>query len=160
MSSIGERLKEERERLGKTLPQFAEAAGAKKNTLIDWQKDVSSPPAVKLAALAKIGVDILYVITGQQTDPKATLDRQERLARDIASGAADDRQARETMLDAASGSGAIEAIESLLSKRQAALLMDYECLSDEDKLIVERTANALAKATSSELNSKRQKTSN
>lgn len=64
--SIGERLKEERERLGLTLPEFAERAGAKKNTVIDWQKDVSSPPAAKLAALAEIGVDVLYVITGQR----------------------------------------------------------------------------------------------
>lgn len=63
---IGERLKQERERLGLTLPEFAEAAGAKKNTVIDWQKDVSSPPASKLAALAGIGVDVLYVVTGRR----------------------------------------------------------------------------------------------
>ena len=37
MSSIGERLKEERERLNFTIPELAEAAGAKKNTVIDWQ---------------------------------------------------------------------------------------------------------------------------
>jgi transcriptional regulator with XRE-family HTH domain len=62
---IGERLKSERERLGMTQPDFAEAAGAKKRTLIDWEKGVSSPTAVQLAALAGIGVDALYVLTGQ-----------------------------------------------------------------------------------------------
>lgn len=66
MSTLGERIKEERERLGMTIPVFAEAAGAKKNTVIDWQKDVSSPPAAKLAELAQVGVDVLYVITGQR----------------------------------------------------------------------------------------------
>lgn len=69
MKTIGERLKEERERLGMTIPDFAEAAGAKKNTVIDWQKDVSSPPAAKLAALAAAGVDVLYVLTGQRISP-------------------------------------------------------------------------------------------
>lgn len=64
MSTIGERLKEERERLRMTIPQFADAAGAKKNTVIDWQKDVSSPPGARLAALAEIGVDVNYVLTG------------------------------------------------------------------------------------------------
>lgn len=67
--SLGQRLKEERERLGLTVVAFAEAAGAKKNTVIDWQKDVSSPPAVKLSALADIGVDVLYVLTGVSSQP-------------------------------------------------------------------------------------------
>lgn len=67
--SLGQRLKEERERLGLTVVAFAEAAGAKKNTVIDWQKDVSSPPAVKLSALADIGVDVLYVLTGASSQP-------------------------------------------------------------------------------------------
>ena len=64
MSTIGVRIKQERERLGMTIPEFAEAAGSKKNTVIDWQKDASSPPAAKLAALAEVGVDVLYVVTG------------------------------------------------------------------------------------------------
>ena len=84
MLSIGERLKEERERLGFTIPAFAEAAGAKKNTVIDWQKDVSSPPATRLAALMEVGVDVMYVLTGQrtpaQTAKRPPLDDRERLA--------------------------------------------------------------------------------
>lgn len=65
--TIGTRLKAERERLGLTLPEFAELAGAKKNTVIDWQRDVSSPPSARLAALAESGVDPLYVLTGQRS---------------------------------------------------------------------------------------------
>ncbi len=64
MSTMGERLKEERERLGMTIPVFAEKAGAKKNTVIDWQKDVSSPPVAKLTSLAAEGLDVIYIITG------------------------------------------------------------------------------------------------
>lgn len=64
---IGERLREERERLELTQPAFAEAAGAKKRTLIDWEKGVSSPTAVQLSALAEIGADVLYILTGQRS---------------------------------------------------------------------------------------------
>jgi len=63
---LGARLKEERERLGLTQPAFAELAGAKKRTLIDWEGGVSSPTAVQLAALATHGVDVLYILTGQR----------------------------------------------------------------------------------------------
>ena len=66
---IGNRLREERERLGLTQPVFAELAGAKKRTLIDWEKDVSSPTAVQLAQLSAAGADVLYILTGQRCQP-------------------------------------------------------------------------------------------
>lgn len=78
---IGERLRQERERLSLTQPTFAEAAGAKKRTLIDWEKGVSSPTAVQLSALAAIGVDVLYVLIGQRSQaatPQAELPPRER----------------------------------------------------------------------------------
>ena len=61
---IGDRLRAERERLGLTQPAFAEVAGAKKRTLIDWEKGVSSPTAAQLAALSLVGVDVQFVVTG------------------------------------------------------------------------------------------------
>ena len=64
---IDVRLKEERERLGLSQPLFAQAAGAAKRTLADWEKGVSSPTAVQLSALAKIGADVLYILTGQRS---------------------------------------------------------------------------------------------
>lgn len=63
---LGNRLREERDRIGMTQPVFAEAAGAKKRTLIDWEKGVSSPTANQLEALSEIGVDVLYVLTGRR----------------------------------------------------------------------------------------------
>ena len=63
---IGDRLRAERERLGLTQPAFAEIANAKKRTLIDWEKGISSPTAVQLSALATAGVDVLFVLTGQR----------------------------------------------------------------------------------------------
>lgn len=63
---IGARLKEERNRLKLTQPQFAEAAGAAKRTLIEWEKGETSPSAVQLSALRGVGVDVLYVLTGER----------------------------------------------------------------------------------------------
>lgn len=68
---LGLRFKEERERLGFTQPVFAEIAGVKKRALIDWEKSVSSPTGTQLEALSKVGLDVLYVVTGQRA--QATL---------------------------------------------------------------------------------------
>lgn len=62
---IGERIKQERERLKLTQPDFAAIAGAKKRTLIDWEKGVSSPTAVQLSALYEAGVNVYYILTGE-----------------------------------------------------------------------------------------------
>ncbi|WP_051219729.1 helix-turn-helix domain-containing protein [Rheinheimera baltica] len=63
---IGERLKQERERLGYTQENFAAAAGAKRRTLVDWERSVSSPTAVQLGELSKIGVNVNYIVTGER----------------------------------------------------------------------------------------------
>lgn len=63
---IGERLKEERKRVGLTQPELAEIASSAKRTVIDWEKGVSSPTAAQLAALASAGLNVLYVVTGQR----------------------------------------------------------------------------------------------
>jgi phage repressor protein C with HTH and peptisase S24 domain len=64
---IGDRLKEERVRLKLAQPEFAEAAGAAKRTLIEWEKGTTSPNAVQLSALEAIGVDVYYVLTGKRS---------------------------------------------------------------------------------------------
>lgn len=63
---IAIRLKDERQRLGLTQEAFAELAGAKRRTLQDWEKGISSPTAVQLSALGAIGVDVQFVLTGQR----------------------------------------------------------------------------------------------
>lgn len=66
MSTIGKRLLEERKRLGYNQTDFAALGGAAKRTMIDWEKDVASPNAVFLAAIAAAGADVLYILTGQR----------------------------------------------------------------------------------------------
>lgn len=61
---IGDRLKEERERLGLNQTDFAALAGASKNTQYNYEKGERSPDANYLLAAAVQGVDVLYVLTG------------------------------------------------------------------------------------------------
>ncbi|AGN77371.1 Cro/Cl family transcriptional regulator [Pseudomonas putida H8234] len=63
---IGDRLKEERERLGLNQTDFAALAGASKNTQYNYEKGERSPDANYLAAAASQGVDVLYVLTGER----------------------------------------------------------------------------------------------
>lgn len=86
---IGARIKAERERLGMTQPDFAAAAGAAKRTLIEWEKGSTAPTAMQLSALAVVGVDVLYVVTGQRVlsalppDEAMLLDRYRASPREL-----------------------------------------------------------------------------
>lgn len=62
--TIGERLKAERERLGFTQPVLAAIAETTKKSQIDYEKDLTQPKAGYLAAIAKVGADIQYIVTG------------------------------------------------------------------------------------------------
>ncbi|EHD22627.1 MULTISPECIES: transcriptional regulator [Brenneria] len=61
---IGERLREERERLGLSQPAMGEIGGVKKLTQLNYEKGERFPDASYLAALAKFGLDVQYVVTG------------------------------------------------------------------------------------------------
>lgn len=61
---IGERLREERIRLGFSQDDFSKQVGITRKTLFGYETGIRSPDAGSLATWAKIGVDALYVITG------------------------------------------------------------------------------------------------
>lgn len=65
---ISEWIKDERKRLGLTQPAFADIAGVKKRTIIDWEKGASSPTAVQMSALFKAGADVQYIVTGMRSN--------------------------------------------------------------------------------------------
>ena len=65
----GERIKEERERLDFNQADFAALAGATRKTLFNWESGAASPNAAALAAWAEAGLDVLYVVTGQRSQP-------------------------------------------------------------------------------------------
>ncbi len=71
---FGQRLKEERARLGVTQPQLAELVGSAKRTVVDWEQEKSSPTAKQLMVMQSVGgIDITYLLTGVRTEaPKLT----------------------------------------------------------------------------------------
>lgn len=64
--SLGKRLREERERLGFSQSDFAELVGASRKSQLRWEKDESAPGADVLSIWASKGLDVMYLITGQQ----------------------------------------------------------------------------------------------
>ena len=67
--SIGERLREERVRLGMSQTTFGEVGGVTKKTQMLYEGGERAPDAGYLAAAAESGVDVRYVITGQRDAP-------------------------------------------------------------------------------------------
>lgn len=64
MSGIGERLREERERLRLSQAAFGEIGGVKANAQGKYESGERYPAADYLQAVAEIGVDVLFVVTG------------------------------------------------------------------------------------------------
>ena len=64
---VGQRLKNERQRLAMTQADFASVGGIASNAQVLYEKGVRQPRADYLSALDAIGVDVLYVITGTRT---------------------------------------------------------------------------------------------
>lgn len=69
--TIGKRLREERERLGYSQPDFAALGGKTKKTQIEWEADKATPNAAFLAEVELAGVDVLYVLAGRRETPLA-----------------------------------------------------------------------------------------
>jgi len=69
MVSIGERLREERQRLGLSQPAFGEIAGVTKKTQMLYESGERSPDAAYLSAMAGAGADVRYIVTGERDGP-------------------------------------------------------------------------------------------
>ena len=80
MNTIGANLKKERLRLALTQEKFAEIGGIKKRAQISYEQGERYPDGGYLAAIAAIGVDISFVITGQLSDQKLTQDESQLMS--------------------------------------------------------------------------------
>ena len=78
----GERIKEERERLGFNQADFAALAEATRKTLFNWESGTASPNAAALAAWAQHGLDVLYVVTGERLSAQPAVDAAEQVLLD------------------------------------------------------------------------------
>ena len=65
--SIGARLREERERLGSNQEAFARLTPARtRQSQSNYEKGATSPDTLYLAAIAAVGADTHYIVTGQR----------------------------------------------------------------------------------------------
>lgn len=85
MTSIGDRIREERERLSLTQPELAERCGVTMRSQRNYEKGERSPDADYMAALSKQGLDVLYILTGHHGLPvplQPTLSEGDRILLD------------------------------------------------------------------------------
>jgi transcriptional regulator with XRE-family HTH domain len=68
----GIRLRDERLRLNVSQLSMAEACEVSRGTLATWEKGEQSPNAAALSVMAGLGVDVLYVVTGQRAGESET----------------------------------------------------------------------------------------
>ncbi|HRI90473.1 MAG TPA: helix-turn-helix transcriptional regulator [Accumulibacter sp.] len=73
MSTISERLKEERKRLGLSQGEFAGLLAIHRNTQARYERGEREPDTAYLSGLAKAGVDVGYVLTGDRGDDQRGL---------------------------------------------------------------------------------------
>jgi transcriptional regulator with XRE-family HTH domain len=76
MKTFCERLKEERLKLDMNQTQFGEAGGVLKGAQIKYESGARFPDSRYLEAIAAIGVDVQYVLTGVLSANALTVDEQ------------------------------------------------------------------------------------
>lgn len=69
---IGERLREERERLQLSVADVAKFGGMPSRTIYGWENGVTSPKAEFFSATEELGFDVPYIITGRRTSGALT----------------------------------------------------------------------------------------
>lgn len=69
MGTCGSRLRDERKRLRLSQDALAAIAGLARSAQIRYEKDERAPDANYLAAVAGVGVDVQYVVTGVSAAP-------------------------------------------------------------------------------------------
>lgn len=95
---IGDRLKEERTRLGLNQTEFASIAGVQKNAQSKYENGERSPDSAYLAAIAAAGVDVLYIITGNRMPtPSGLAPRSAALVDNFENMADEDKRAIERL---------------------------------------------------------------
>ena len=115
VTTIGARIREERNRMALSQEAFGAIPGVTKQAQIKYEKDERHPDTLYLAAIAAAGADVLYILTGQR------------------SGAA------------AAAPVVAEPPAAQLSRRALAVAQNYEATSEEGKKIIEAAAFAAAK---------------
>lgn len=75
---IGERLKEERERLGINQTDFATLGESSRKTQFNYETGERVPDAAYLSSIAEAGADVLYILTGTRSATMQSISPRQR----------------------------------------------------------------------------------
>lgn len=131
----GDRLREERERLGLNQSKFAALVDVHRNAQSNYEAGTRAPDAAYLALASKAGADVLYILTGRRADSGEAHALQTRL------GALLEREAPAFV---GPDGAALEPVGKL-SRGEELLVRAYRAMTDGDKAVLERTAWALSR---------------
>lgn len=79
MTTIAERLKNERDRLKLTQGQLGAVGGVTKLSQFNYENGKRTPDATYLAEVAKVGIDVNYVLFGVRSNAELTSEEQQLL---------------------------------------------------------------------------------
>ena len=80
LMAIGERLKEERERLGYNQADFAALAETTRKSQFNYETDERRPDVRYMAAIGAAGADVQYIVTGLRSSQALSQDEQQLIA--------------------------------------------------------------------------------
>ncbi len=129
MNSFGDRLREERERLGVSQEVMGEMGGVKKLAQRNYENGSRSPSASYLTLVAGAGVDVTYVLTGVRMPP----DLQDYIRRMLKVTTENDPDGTGSLT--AHARQAIEQIGAEQARRQALQQLIARCSTDDLDMI-------------------------
>lgn len=100
MVPLGERLKEERQRLGLNQTEFGQKVGVTKKTQGLYEQGDRSPNAEYMAAFAQMGGDILFVLTGERSPEIGLNPKEQMIIYNFRALSEEDRAAVQRLTDA------------------------------------------------------------
>ncbi|WP_412778991.1 XRE family transcriptional regulator [Canicola haemoglobinophilus] len=87
-SLIGNRIREQRERLNLTRPELAKAVDVSLSALQGWEMNEREPQASMIITIAnELGVTPNYLLTGEDDQPKKTIERAVEKVKDLTENA-------------------------------------------------------------------------
>ena len=134
----GLRIREERDKRGWSQQQAADAVGIRREMWAKYEAG-AEPGAKALTGMAAVNVDVLYILTGTRTATHAALGhvRTATQAAQKLGGSKDEQaQATEALFN--------QLKQPVLTRRQRALLDNYEHADESGKKIIEGTASLAA----------------
>ncbi|KOQ71566.1 helix-turn-helix transcriptional regulator [Stenotrophomonas maltophilia] len=140
MSTPGQRLREERTRLGLTQEAFGALGGVRKQAQIKYEKGERKPDSSYFEGIAAAGADIDYVLTGT---PRALRERLQNVKLSTELGAALGASKDEIRETAAALYSAMEAVRAT-SDEERALLENFRRCTPDDRVVLLQMAARFA----------------